>query len=192
VEAKISHAGVQPGHGFETGTRHPLLRVSFRDLGTAFMILAIAACGVLFPASGGCRAGERIVISGPASQKTFVLPGKTFDLSWIHSVELTEWRETFAIDPSGRIALAASEFASAGAGLPGMPNGREIVRLADGKMRLTGSRLVLDDLEVYLSDLSHHYLRTEDRLIDLNAIFGEGTISIRAEKKERGGNDAKN
>jgi hypothetical protein len=170
---------------------HPSRRDSYRDLGTAFAILAIAACGVLFPASVGYHAGERIVISGPASQKIFVLPGKTFDLSWIHSVELTEWRETFAIDPSGRISLAASEFASAGAGLPGMPNGGEIVRLADGKMRLTGSRLVLDDLEVYLSDLSHHYLRTEDRLVDLNAIFGEGTISIRAEKKERGGNDAK-
>jgi hypothetical protein len=191
VEAKISHAGVQPGHGVDTGTGHPPPRVPFRDLGTAFAVLAIAACGVLFPASGGCRAGERIVISGPASQMTFVLPGKTFDLSWIHSVELTEWRETFAIDPSGKISLAASEFESAGAGLPGMPNGGEIVRLADGKMRLTGSRLVLDDLEVCLSDLSHHYLRTEDRLIDLNAIFGEGTISIRAEKKERGGNDAK-
>jgi hypothetical protein len=191
VEAEISHAGVQPGHGFETGTGHPLLRISFRGLGTAFAILAIAACGILFPASEGCRAGERIIISGPSSQKVFVLPGKTFDLSWIHSVELTEWRETFAIDPSGRISLAASEFASAGAGLPGMPNGGEIVRLTDGKMRLTGSRLVLDDLEVHLSDLSHHYLRTEDRLIDLNAIFGEGTISIRAEKKERGENDAK-
>jgi hypothetical protein len=191
VEAKISHACVQPGYGFETGTGHPPLSVSFRALGTAFAILSIAACGVLLPASGGCRAGERIVISGPASQQVFVLPGKTFDLSWIHSVERTEWRETFAIDPSGRIALAASEFASAGAGLPGMPNGREIVRLSDGKMRLTGSRLVLDDLEVHLSDLSHHYLRTEDRLIDLNAIFGEGIISIRAEKKEKGGNDAK-
>ena len=191
MEAEISLAGGQPRHGFETGTGHSPFRVSFRALGTALAILSIAACGILFPASGECLAGERIVISGPASQRVFVLPGKTFDLSWIHSVELTEWRETFAIDPSGRIALAASEFASAGAGLPGMPNGVEIVRLADGKMRLTGSRLVLDDLEVHLSDLSHHYLRTEDRLIDLNAIFGEGTISIRAGKTEKGGNDAK-
>lgn len=191
MEAEISLAGGQPGHGFEMGTEHSPFRVSLRALGTACAILSIAACGILFPASGGCHAGERIVVSGPASQRVFVLPGKTFDLSWIHSVELTEWRETFAIDPSGRIALAASEFASAGAGLPGMPNGGEIVRFSDGKMRLTGSRLVLDDLEVHLSDRSHHYLRTEDRLIDLNALFGEGTISIRAGKTEKGGNDAK-
>ena len=191
MEVEISHADGQPGHGFETGAGQPSLRVSFRVLGTAFAILSIAAWGIFFPASGGCHAGERLVISGPASQRVFILPGKTFDLSWIHSVELTEWRETFAIDPSGRIALAASEFASAGAGLPGMPNGGEIVRLANGKMRLTRSRLVLDDLEVHLSDLSHHYLGMEDRLIDLNAIFGEGTISIRAEKTEKGGNDAK-
>ncbi len=104
-------------------------------------------------------------------------------------MERTEWSETFSVDPSGTISLAASEFESAGAGLPGIPNGGEVVRLADGKMRLTGSRLAVENLQVQLSNISRHYLHAGNRVIDLNAVFGEGVITIRAEKPQRGGTD---
>jgi len=123
-------------------------------------------------------------VAGPAGRQSFDLPDNRFQLSWIHSVERTEWRETFSV-ASGEISLVASEFESGGAGFPGLPNGGEVVRLADGKMRLTGSRLSVRDLRVQLSDLSRHYLRTEDRVIDLNAVFGEGAITIRVENPNR-------
>jgi len=137
------------------------------------------------------QAGGRILVSGPAGRQAFDLPENRFELSWTHSVERTEWRETFSVDPSGAISLVSSEFESAGAGLPGMPNAGEVVRLAEGKMRLTGSRLVVGDLRVQLSDLSRHYLHAEGRVIDLNALFGEGIITIRVETSQRREHDEK-
>lgn len=149
--------------------------------------IALLALLLFLPA--GAQAGGRILVSGPAGRQSLDLQNSRFELFWVHSVERTEWRETFFVDSSGAISLVASEFESAGAGLPGMPNGGEVVRLADGKMRLTGSRLAVRDLRVQLSDLSHHFLRTDDRVIDLNAVFGEGIITIRVQLPQRRDHD---
>jgi len=137
----------------------------------------------LMPAAG--EAGGRILVSGPLGSQAVDLPDNIFVLSWIHSVERTPWRETFAVAPSGEITLTVSEFESAGAGLPGMPNGKETVRLAGRTMRLTGSGLAVWDLQVQSSDLSHHRLRAGNRVFDLNAVFGEGIITIRAVPPQR-------
>jgi len=149
----------------------------------------VALLALLLFLPSAAQAGERILVSGPAGRQSLDLPKSRFQLFWIHSVERTEWRETFSVDPSGAISLVASEFESGGAGLPGMPNAGEVVRLADGKMRLTGSGFAVRDLQVHLSDISRHYLRAEDRVIDLNAVFGEGIITIRAEIPTRRGYD---
>ncbi|HEU5359962.1 MAG TPA: DUF1850 domain-containing protein [Candidatus Deferrimicrobiaceae bacterium] len=183
--------GIRPGHGPDRDAGHTRFRYCPISRGNRVTLLLASACLMALLAGGICRAGERIVVSGRTAQRVFDLSGNTFTLSWIHSVERTEWRETFSVDPTGRMSLAASEFSSGGAGLPGMPNADEVVRLGNGVMRLTGSRLALDDLKVGLSDLSRHYLRTEGHITDLNAIFGEGTISIRVEKPREGENDAK-
>ncbi len=187
MKRESSSPGDRPKHGSEP--------IPGPDTGTDAvpsdrrMIVFTPVCAFLLVAllAGICPAGERILISGRTGQRVFVLSGNTFDLSWIHSVERTEWRETYSVGPSGTISLAVSEFESAGAGLPGMPNGPEVVRLEGGKMRLSGSRLFLRDLHVQLSDLSHHYLRTGSRVVDLNAVFGEGIITIQAEKTQKGG-----
>ena len=154
-----------------------------RCRGEGSVRIALLALLLCLPAAA--TAGERIQVSGPAGTSAFDLPNGRFTLSWIHSVERTEWRETFAVDSGGRISLVVSEFESAGAGLPGMPNAGEVVRLEDGKMRLTGSGLSVQVLRVRLSDLSHHSLHTEDRVIDLNAMFGEGIVTIRAISSKR-------
>src|SRR4030042_5052128 len=69
VEAEISHAGVQPGHGFETGTGQPSLRVSFRALGTAFAILSFGRMRDPFSRLGAmsCRGGDRHLRAGLAT-----------------------------------------------------------------------------------------------------------------------------
>lgn len=105
-----------------------------------------------------------------------------FELSWVHSVERTEWREAFEVDGVGRIVLVASDFASGGAGLPDRVGEGGRFLLKDGRMRIEGKGLPLGELRVRLSPESHHILRADGRTVDLNDAFGEGVITIRARK----------
>ena len=114
----------------------------------------------------------------------FPLPCNVFDLSWKHSVERTEWRDTYTVGPGGEILLTASTFESAGAGLPDRLAGGEVFRLEDGKMRIGGRRVPVGDLRVRLSDVSHHVLHAGERTVDLNSLFGEGVVTITLEKEE--------
>ena len=100
----------------------------------------------------------------------------------MHSVEKTEWRETYAVDREGKIVLTASDFASAGAGLPDRVGPGETFRAHGGRMRIEGRCLPIQELRVRLSEVSHHVLRIGNRNIDLNALFGECVVSIRVEQ----------
>lgn len=123
--------------------------------------------------------GFTLRIDGAAKSVRFPLPGNVFGLSWAHSVERTEWRETYTIGPGGEILLTASTFESAGAGLPDGLAGGEVFRLEDGTMRIEGRRVPVGDLRMRLSDLSPHFLHVGGRVIDLNSMFGEGVVTIR-------------
>jgi len=127
-------------------------------------------------------AGDYLRVSGSRIFRKIPLQRNTFELSWMHSVELTEWRETYTIDPDGRILLSASEFASAGAGLPDRMEDGEVFQQRGGTTRIAVKRPPLEVLRVRLSEVSHHVLRVGERRIDLNGIFGEDTVSIRVEK----------
>ena len=45
--------------------------------------------------------GFTLRIDGAAKSVRFPLPGNVFGLSWEHSVERTEWRETYTVGPGG-------------------------------------------------------------------------------------------
>lgn len=128
--------------------------------------------------------GFTLRVDGGAKSVRFPLPRNVFDLSWKHSVERTEWRETYTVGPGGEILLTASTFESAGAGLPDRLADGEVFRLEDGKMRIEGRHLPVGDLRVRLSDVSPHVLRTGERDIDLNSLFGEGVVTIRVEQEQ--------
>ena len=128
--------------------------------------------------------GFTLRIDGVAKSVRFPLPGNVFGLSWEHSVELTQWSETYAVGPGGEILLTASTFESAGAGLPDRLADGEVFRLEDGTMRIEGRRVPIGDLRVRLSDVSPHLLHAGERAVDLNSVFGEGVVTIRVEQEQ--------
>jgi hypothetical protein len=128
--------------------------------------------------------GFTLRIDGPAKSVRFPLPGNVFGLSWTHSVEGTEWRETYTVGPRDAVFLTTSAFASAGAGLPERLADGEVYRLEDGTMRIEGRRVPVGDLRVRLSDLSTHFLHAGGRTVDLNSLFGEEVVTIRVEAEE--------
>lgn len=128
--------------------------------------------------------GVTLRIDGASKTVRFPLPGDVFGLSWTHSVERTEWRETYTVGPGGEIFLTASTFESAGAGLPDRLGDGETFRLEDGRMRIEGRHVPVGDLRVRLSDVSPHFLHAGGRTIDMNSMFGEGVVTIRAEEEQ--------
>jgi hypothetical protein len=146
------------------------------------LCLAAAVAAMAAPSPPVAHAvGGGVRIDGERGVRHLPLPDGTFELSWVHSVERTEWRETFRVDREGNILLVASEFASAGAGLPDRAGEGETFRIKDGRMRIEERNVPVGVLRVRLSDVSRHILWAGDRRFDLNAAFGEGVVTIRAE-----------
>lgn len=158
--------------------------VNRKTTASGFLLVAAMAWAAVSFAGG-----FTLRIDGAAKSVHFPLPGDVFDLSWKHSVERTEWRETYTVGPGGAIFLTASAFASAGAGMPDRLAEGEVFRLEDGTMRIEGRRVSVADLRVRLSDLSPHVLHVGEKAIDLNSIFGEGVVTIRVaqEQSRKGG-----
>ncbi|HET7788005.1 MAG TPA: DUF1850 domain-containing protein [Myxococcales bacterium] len=141
---------------------------------------ALAALALTAPAASAARCLE---VKSASQGRCFGLRGTTFDLSWIHSVERTPWRETYRQEASG-LFLIASEFSSAGAGIPDRLAPGETFRERSGKMRIENRHLRIDDLRIRLSPLSHHLLHIGGRDIDLDDLFGESVVSIRVRQGE--------
>jgi hypothetical protein len=131
----------------------------------------------VFP--GGPR-GWDLVVEGCRGARRFPLPAGTFALSWTHSVERTEWRESYCVDREGEIVLVASEFSSGGAGLPDAVGEGETFVQKDGRMRIGRRHVLIGELKVRLSGISHHFLWVGGERLDLNEAFGEGVVAIHA------------
>jgi len=145
-------------------------------------LLLSAALGGLLPLTAfpaGAR-GWELSVAGNGASLRLPLPAGGFELSWIHSVERTEWRETYVVNRAGEIVLVASEFSSGGAGLPEGVGEGETFSLKDGRMRIEGRNVRLRDLKIRLSDVSRHFLWAAGRRVDLNARFGEGVVTMHA------------
>jgi hypothetical protein len=146
-----------------------------RKVAASMFLVGAATAWAVVSFSGGFT----LTVDGGGRSLRFPLPGDEFSLSWTHSVELTEWRDTYTVAPGGAIFLTASTFASAGAGLPDRLGDGEAYRLEDGAMRIEGRRVPVGDLRMRLSAPSPHFLRVGGRVIDLVSIFGEGVVTIR-------------
>ena len=156
-----------------------IVDVNRKTTASAFLwIAAMAWAAVSF------AGGFTLRIDGAGKSARFPLPCDVFDLSWKHSVERTEWRETYTVGPGGEILLTASTFESAGAGLPDRLADGEVFRLEGGRMRIEGRHIPVGDLRVRLSDVSPHILHAGERDIDLNSMFGEGVVTIRVEREQ--------
>jgi len=150
------------------------VRLSGAFLLSSALLGAVPAVG--FP--DGSRRCE-VVVEGRGAVRRFSVPTCTFALSWIHSVERTEWRETYVVDRDGEIVLSASEFSSGGAGLPDAVGEGETFRRENGAMRIERRNVRIGELRIRLSDVSHHRLGVGGDWIDLNAEFGDGVVTIR-------------
>ena len=147
---------------------------------TASVFLWVAAMAWATVSLAG---GVTLQVDGAAKSVRVPLPGNVFGLSWVHSVERTEWRETYAVGPGGAIFLTGSAFESAGAGLPDRLAAGDVFRLEGGTMRIEGRRVPIADLRVRLSDVSPHVLHAGGEAVDLNTLFGEGVVTIRVENQ---------
>jgi hypothetical protein len=153
--------------------------VNRKTAASAFLwIAAMAWAAVSF------AGGFTLQVDGAAKSLRFPLPCNVFELSWKHSVERTEWRETYAVGPGGEILLTSSTFESAGAGLPDRLAEGEVFRLENGTMRIEGRRIPVGNLRIRLSEVSPHILRAGKRDIDLISVFGEGVVTIRVRKEQ--------
>ena len=69
-----------------------------------------------------------------------VHPGHTFQLAFLHSIALSEVRDSFLIDPEYRIVLTETRFQGQGTGLPFTPGpGEKLLREGDW-FRITGMK----------------------------------------------------
>ena len=150
---------------------------------------AFAAALCLLAGAGVARAASQesaaIEVSGTNGVRIFALGGSTFALSWVHSVERTEWKETFRVGVCGDLRLVESEYASAGAGLPDSLAPGETFELRGGRMVISNRSLSLPELRVRLSEVSHHVLWLDGAPVDLTEIFGEGPVVIRAQPRDK-------
>ena len=156
-----------------------IVTVYRKTTAAGFLLVAAMAWAVVSIAGGFI-----LQVDGAAKSVRFPLPGNVFGLSWVHSVERTEWRDTYTIGPGCAIILTGSAFESAGAGMPDRLAGGEVFRQEDRTMRIEGRRVPIGDLRVRLSDVSPHFLHAGENVIELNSLFGEGVVTIRVKRRE--------
>jgi hypothetical protein len=107
-------------------------------------------------------------------------PGDTFVLSYVHSVERSPVRDYFQIDGDGRLTLYRTEFQSSNAGLPSrLAPGETLVR-RNGNFRISGRRLVLDEVSFWVGEAYGNALFINEASYDLPALAGDALLKIHA------------
>ncbi len=107
-----------------------------------------------------------------------VVPGETFTLSFIHSVEKSEVRDCFRIDADGRIILYQTEFSSLNAGLPAVLSGQEVLSRTGGGFRLSNLERVLPEILLWVHEDYGGTLSMGGRAVSLPAVAGNGLLRI--------------
>ena len=106
-------------------------------------------------------------------------PGQRFQLSYLHSVALSDVGETFQIDPEYRIVLVETRFQGQGTGLPSHPGEGEQIRRDGNWFYLTGMRRVVSSIpwRVQREWRSRFRFQTEPEA-NLSESIGSGLILI--------------
>lgn len=99
-----------------------------------------------------------------------VSPQDRFTVEWVHSVELTPWRETYEVSCCGGMTLAETSFRSFGAGVPSTLGGE--VRIRDGWVVADGLNERRDEV-VYVISRPDYTLTVNGRTVSLASLVSE-------------------
>ena len=102
-----------------------------------------------------------------------------FTVTWEHSVEHFQWRETYQITPAGRLRLLSSSTKGYGAGTPDRQQKGAGFRMEGGWLVNEPVGLELDALAISLSRLAPHWLQSGDLRLSLLDIAGEQAVVLR-------------
>ena len=102
-----------------------------------------------------------------------------FAVTWEHSVEHFQWRETYQITPTGRLRLLSSSTQGYGAGTPDRQQEGAGFRTEEGWLVHEPVGLELEALPISLSRLAPHWLESGDLRLSLLDIAGEEGIILR-------------
>ena len=111
------------------------------------------------------------------------MPGDTFQLAFLHSIALSEVRDSFLIDSQYNIVLTETRFQGQGAGLPyNLSRGEQLHREGDW-FRITGMHRVVPSISWRVqSPWQNRFRFGTDSEWDLSATVGDALIQIRVKK----------
>ncbi len=105
-----------------------------------------------------------------------------FAVTWEHSVEHFQWRETYQVTPTGRLRLLRSATKGYGAGTPDRQQKGAGFRMQEGWLVNEPVGLELDALPISLSALAPHWLESGALRLSLLEIAGEQAIILRVQR----------
>jgi len=110
-----------------------------------------------------------------------ITSGDTFQLTYLHSVALSDVREIFFIDSRYRIVLSETRFQGQGTGLPyNLAQGEKLHREGDW-FRITGMQRVIPFIFWRVQSAWHNRFRfKEEPEINLSARIGNELVHIQA------------
>ena len=91
-----------------------------------------------------------------------VVPGDTFSLGFIHSVEKSPVRDFYGVDAWWRLVQRETEFSSCNTGLPVTLQGREKLINDGARFRVTGMERVLPEILLWVHETSGNMLVFKD------------------------------
>ncbi|MEJ8548675.1 DUF1850 domain-containing protein [Brevibacillus borstelensis] len=103
-----------------------------------------------------------------------------FEIEWLHSVELTPWRETYSVHWLRGMELAETSFRSFGAGVPAELEDAEVT-VQDGWIKVSGLHDRRESI-LYLVTRDDYLLRVSGRQWKLSDVLPLGTsleLSVR-------------
>lgn len=122
-------------------------------------------------------AGDRLVFFRA------VVPGDTFLLGYLHSVEKSDVWDRFHVDPEYRIVLTETMFQGQGAGLPAGLDANEYLTRDGRWFRIAGMRRVVPSLNWSVEAGWHNRLRFgNEQEQDISSRVGDAVVHIRVEK----------
>jgi hypothetical protein len=112
-----------------------------------------------------------------------VTPGDTFQLTFLHSIALSDVRDSFLIDSEYHLVLTETRFQGQGAGLPyNLAQGEQLHREGDW-FRITGMRRMVPFIAWRIqSEWKDRFRFGNEPEIDVSTQVGNGLVYIRGGK----------
>ncbi len=134
-----------------------------------FVLTILFFAGLPLAARGSGEAGACLSVLKDG-EEFLVIPlaeSRSFEISWIHSVEREEWQESFIADPNnGSIRVSATRFRTFGAGVP---DDAAHSYIEDGWVVVRGIDRRVDPLAIRANVETEHRLVIGNEVYDLAA-----------------------